>query len=103
MWMNAVLEVTRFLKTNSMKSSFLPKNMVRVMFAFLVQYARGEADEHSDVDFLVDWDYSRISPWGGAGLYEELEALLGRSVDIATESQLHSTMKEQILKDCVPL
>lgn len=65
--------------------------------------ARGEASPESDVDFLVDWDYERISDWGGAGLFEELEALLGRQVDIATESQLRPGIKEQILKDSVPL
>ncbi|MBZ0302020.1 MAG: nucleotidyltransferase family protein [Anaerolineae bacterium] len=65
--------------------------------------ARGEADEDSDVDFLVDWDYTRISPWGGAGLFEELESLLGRRVDIATESQLRPGMKARILKDSVAL
>ncbi len=65
--------------------------------------ARDEATENSDVDFLVDWDYERISAWGGAGLFEELEALLGRKVDIATENQLRPGMKERILKDSVPL
>jgi predicted nucleotidyltransferase len=65
--------------------------------------ARGEANENSDVDLLVDWDYERISAWGGAGLFEELEALLGRRVDIATEQQLRPSMKERILKDSVPL
>jgi predicted nucleotidyltransferase len=65
--------------------------------------ARGEATENSDVDFLVDWDYAHISAWGGAGLFEELEALLGRRVDIATEQQLRPGMKERILKDSVPL
>lgn len=65
--------------------------------------ARGEANQDSDVDFLVDWDYDRISAWGGAGLYTALEALLGRRVDIATEQQLRPGMKERILKDSVPL
>ena len=65
--------------------------------------ARGEANEDSDIDFLVDWDYERISEWGGAGLYEALEAILGRHVDIASENQLRPGMKASILKDCVPL
>lgn len=65
--------------------------------------ARGEANEDSDIDFLVEWDYSRMSAWGGAGLFEELEALLGRTVDIATEKQLRPGIREQVLKDCVKL
>lgn len=65
--------------------------------------ARGEAREDSDVDFLVDWDYERVSSWGGAELFEALETLLGRSVDIATENQLRPRMRERILKESVPL
>lgn len=64
---------------------------------------RGEATANSDIDFLVEWDYNRMSAWGGAGLFEELEALLGHEVDIATEKQLHPSIREQILKDCVKL
>jgi len=65
--------------------------------------ARGEATPDSDVDFLVDWDYEHISDWGGAGLFEELEALLGRKVDIATEQQLRPGMRERIIKESIPL
>lgn len=65
--------------------------------------ARGEASPDSDIDFLVDWDYERISDWGGAGLFEALEKLLGHPVDIATEKQLHPRLREHILKDIVPL
>ncbi len=62
--------------------------------------ARGESRQDSDIDFLVDWDYERVSAWGGAGLFEELEALLGRKVDIATESQLRPRIRERVLKEC---
>jgi predicted nucleotidyltransferase len=65
--------------------------------------ARGEATEDSDIDFLVDWDYERISSWGGAGLYIELEDLLGHKVDIGTESQLRPRIRERVLKECVRL
>lgn len=65
--------------------------------------ARGEAREDSDVDFLVDWDYERISAWGGAGLFTELEDLLGRAVDIATEQQIRPRMRERVLKESIPL
>lgn len=65
--------------------------------------ARGEANETSDVDFLVDWDYARISSWGGAGFGEALESLLGRPIDVATEKQLRPAMRERVLRECVPL
>ncbi len=65
--------------------------------------ARGEANETSDVDFLVDWDYAHISSWGGAGFGEALEALLGRPVDVATEKQLRPAIREHVLRECIPL
>jgi hypothetical protein len=65
--------------------------------------ARGEATPDSDVDFLVEWDVQRISPWGGTGLILELEALLDRKVEIATEQGLHPRIKERVLREAVPL
>jgi uncharacterized protein len=65
--------------------------------------ARGEATDTSDVDFLVEWDYTRLSSWGGIGLYLELEELLGRKVDISTEETLHWRIREQVLEEAVPL
>ena len=47
--------------------------------------ARGEATEDSDVDFLIDYDLSRISSWFPGGLLADLEDLLGCKVDIVTE------------------
>ncbi len=65
--------------------------------------AHGEATSESDIDFLVDWDYSRISAWGGIGLYTELESLLQRKVDITSEKELHWYIHERVLKEAVPL
>ena len=65
--------------------------------------SRGEAGPDSDIDLLVEWDMARISPWGGAGLDVELEQLLGRRVDIATENSLHWYIRDRVLKEAVPL
>jgi predicted nucleotidyltransferase len=65
--------------------------------------ARGEARPDSDIDLLVDWDMSRISAWGGAGLDIELERLLGRKVDITTEDGLHWYIRDRVLREAVPL
>lgn len=65
--------------------------------------ARGEADEQSDIDLLVDYSIDRITPWFPAGLKLELEQLLGRKVDIATEPALKARVREQVLKEAVPL
>jgi uncharacterized protein len=65
--------------------------------------ARGEADEQSDIDFLVDYSLDKVSSWFPAGLVLELEALLGRKVDVATEKALKERIREQVLQQAISL
>jgi len=65
--------------------------------------ARGEADEKSDIDFLVDYSLNQISPWFPASLVLDLEKLLGRKVDVATEGSLKERIRERVLAEAVPL
>ena len=64
--------------------------------------ARGETDEDSDVDFLVSTS-EETSPWFPAGLVADLEALLGRKVDVVTEEGLYWLLRRRILKEAKPL
>jgi uncharacterized protein len=64
--------------------------------------AVGEATDVSDVDFLVSTD-GETSPWFPAGLAAELEALLGRKVDVVTEDGLYWLLRRRILKRARPL
>jgi uncharacterized protein len=64
--------------------------------------ARGEADAESDVDFLVELDPGR-SLLDLGGLQFELEALLGRPVDVVTERGLKARIREQVLREAVPV
>lgn len=64
--------------------------------------ARGEAGPESDIDLLIDAG-SETSSWFPAGLILDLEALLGRRVDVVTEAALHPHVREQILSEAVPL
>ncbi len=64
--------------------------------------ATGEATEASDVDLLVS-THDQTSPWFPVGLTEELEALLGRKVDVVTESGLYWLLRRRILKQARPL
>ena len=64
--------------------------------------ARGEADEKSDVDFLIDAGPKR-TPFFPGGLVMDLENLLGRPVDVVTEKGLRSRIRERVLKEAVPL
>lgn len=65
--------------------------------------ARGEETENSDIDFLIDYDLAKTSPWFPGGLLVDLEALLGRKVDIVTEKSLHHLIKQRILKEAIKL
>lgn len=65
--------------------------------------ARGEAGPDSDVDLLVDWDITRISPWGGVGLDLELAELLGRKVDVLSVEDLHWAIRERIQQEVTEL
>ncbi|GCE59923.1 nucleotidyltransferase family protein [Microcystis aeruginosa] len=65
--------------------------------------ARGEETENSDIDFLIDYDLAKTSPWFPGGLLVDLEDLLGCKVDVVTEKSLHHLIKQQILKEAIKL
>jgi predicted nucleotidyltransferase len=65
--------------------------------------ARGEADAHSDIDFLVDYSLEQVTPWFPAGLILDLEALLARKIDVATEAALKARIRDRVLDEAVPL
>ena len=64
--------------------------------------ARGQATELSDLDLLVEWEPDR-SLLDVIGLKQDLEDLLGVTVDIASERGLHWFIREDVLRDAVPL
>jgi predicted nucleotidyltransferase len=64
--------------------------------------ARGEADETSDVDFLVEFEPGTSLLQHGA-MIAELEELLGRRVDVAPEKTLREHLRERVLREAVPL
>ena len=64
--------------------------------------ARGEADATSDIDLLVELESGR-SLLDLGGMQFELEALLGRHVDVVTEHGLRPRIRDRILREAVPL
>lgn len=64
--------------------------------------ARDEAGPESDIDLLVTLEASR-SLLDQIALWQDLEDLLGRKVDVVTESALHHAIREQVLREAVPL
>jgi predicted nucleotidyltransferase len=64
--------------------------------------ARGEADERSDIDFLVEMEPGR-SLLDLGGLQYELERLLGCPVDVVTERGLKARIRDRVLREAVPV
>jgi uncharacterized protein len=65
--------------------------------------ARGEATEASDIDFLVDYDLEKITPWFPGGLLLDLEQLLNCKVDVATVDMLKERIRERVLHEAIAL
>jgi len=64
--------------------------------------ARGEADESSDIDLLVNLEPGR-SLMDLGGLLMELQQELGVEVDVVTEKGLRQRIRDQVLKEAKPL
>jgi predicted nucleotidyltransferase len=64
--------------------------------------ARGEADDLSDLDLLVDLDHDR-SLMDLGGLLMDLQAQLNVHIDVATERMLRRDIRERVLSEAVPL
>ncbi len=63
---------------NQIKTFFADKPVKKIyMFG---SYARGEADENSDIDLLIDWDYSKSIGLNYVFWREEMEEILHKEV-----------------------
>jgi len=64
--------------------------------------ARGDAGPDSDVDFLIEVG-PRHSPFFPGGLVADLEALLGRRVEVVEPEGLYAPLREAVLSEAVPV
>ena len=64
--------------------------------------ARGEADEASDIDLLVEFEPGR-SLLEHAALLLELENLLGRKVDVVSDRGIKPRIRDRVLREAAPL
>lgn len=64
--------------------------------------ARGEANEASDLDLMVDLQPGR-SLFDLVGLLMKLQDLLGREVDVAPSNGLKPRIRERVLREAVLL
>jgi len=64
--------------------------------------ARGDFDEKSDLDFLVESEQGR-SLLDHAAFLNDLEALLGCKVDVVSEKGIKARIKDRILREARPI
>ncbi|GAB6931822.1 nucleotidyltransferase family protein [Calditerricola satsumensis] len=64
--------------------------------------ARGEADENSDIDLLVELEPDR-SLFDLGGLWHDLNETLGVKVEVFTVKSLRDAVRERALREAVPL
>ena len=64
--------------------------------------ARGTARRGSDIDFLVEMEEGR-SLLDHAALVRDLERLLKRPVDVASERGLRPPLRKEVLRDAIAL
>jgi len=64
--------------------------------------ARGEDTPESDVDLLVDVT-GQTTPWFPGSLTADLEELLGQRVQVVIRRSLSPLIREDVLREAVPL
>jgi len=64
--------------------------------------ARGDAGPESDFDLLVDLEPGRTL-LDHVGLWQDLEELLGRPVDVVVEGGISPYLRDRILAEAEPL
>lgn len=64
--------------------------------------ARAEADERSDIDFLVEMEAGR-SLLDLGGMQSELKLALGCPVDVVTEKALKPRIRGRVLRQAIPV
>ena len=88
------------LNMNDIKDKAVPilKQEGVTRAALFGSVVRGEANEDSDIDVLVDLPRG-TNLFDLAGLQMKLKEVLGREVDVITYNSINPLLKEYILKD----
>ena len=72
------------------------------LVGFFGSYARGEENEKSDIDILIDFDI-KVDLLELIGIEQELSELLGIKVDLITLRSLNNSLKPYIESDLIQL
>jgi len=91
------MDLGEIMKTlSSQKQVLVERFKVREIGVF-GSYVRGEQEELSDIDILVE--FSEPVGWEFIDLLEYLEDFLGLKVDLVTPDALRPQFKERILRE----
>jgi predicted nucleotidyltransferase len=82
-------------------------NQIKIFFAdkpvkkiyIFGSYARGEADENSDIDLLIDWDYSKRIGLNYVFWREEMEEILHKEVDFVSLKWISPIIEKYVNND----
>lgn len=80
----------------------IAKNYGALKVSLFGSYARGDAQESSDIDVLVELESGR-SLFDLIQLERELKETLGLEVDVFTPNSLHPRIRNRIMKERVPV
>lgn len=96
------MKIEELLKTQREKILEIARKHGAYNLRVFGSIARGEGNEQSDIDFLVEVGPAHYA-WFPAGLVADLEDLLGVPVDVVTGDGLHWFIKERVLQEARPL
>ena len=82
---------------NKIKTFFADKPVKKIYI--FGSYARGEADENSDIDLLIDWDYSKSIGLNYVFWREEMEEILHKEVDFVSLKWISPIIEKYVNND----
>ena len=102
--MNQSLNESANKRISGLKKEILPilNNYGVIRAGIFGSIARGEDNENSDLDLLIELDDSK-SLLAIIGIKQDLEEKLGKKVDVVEYCCIHPKMKEKILEEEVKI
>ncbi len=92
-----------------MTISFISSEFIPVLKEFNItkaslfgSYARGEQNENSDVDLLIDTN-GKLNLFDILRLENKLKETIARKVDIVEYNAIKSSIREQVLKEAIQI
>lgn len=62
-------------------------------------YARGDADERSDIDLLIDWDYANMKGWDYVGYLNDLKRIMNKDIDFVSQRWISPYISKYVDRD----